>query len=118
MNMQKERPKGSFLGECNRTACNEVGATFYNSSTRKYYCEACAAEINYWSRMDAGIILCKEGSQVQEDIRTELDEVKAIREKAAEINPYLRITAKDKKGREKKVSFKDKWRAEMAGNEN
>jgi len=79
-----------------------------------YYCEKCAAEINYWSRTDHGTTICVDHTTPKPDIRKELDEIKAIREKAAALNPNLRITVKDKKGRERKVSFKDQWRSEMA----
>lgn len=114
--MEAGQTKGSYGGWCNRTACDNDAATWYNSSTRAYYCEKCAAEINYWSRLDHNTTLCHDQSVVQspEDIRTELDEVKAIREKAASLNANLKITAKDKIGRERKISFKDQWRAEMA----
>ncbi len=38
--------KGLLNGNCNRTACQKPGATWYNKSTRAYYCEECAHEIN------------------------------------------------------------------------
>jgi hypothetical protein len=38
--------KGDYLGPCNRTACHHLGAIFFNRSTQKYYCEACAYLIN------------------------------------------------------------------------
>jgi hypothetical protein len=38
--------KGDFKEECNRTACNNKNAVFFNHSTRKYYCFPCAALIN------------------------------------------------------------------------
>lgn len=39
--------KGTFGGPCNRTACQAPGATYWNSSTRAYYCRKCAALINH-----------------------------------------------------------------------
>lgn len=45
--------KGEFNQECNRTACNNQNAVYYNLSTEKYYCRSCATEINYWNRADA-----------------------------------------------------------------
>lgn len=45
--------KGEKNGLCNRTACQAPGATYYNHSTRKYYCEPCANEINRVNRADA-----------------------------------------------------------------
>ena len=38
--------KGEFTGACNRTACNNTNAMWYNKSTRKYYCTPCAQAIN------------------------------------------------------------------------
>ena len=37
--------KGVEGGNCNRTACQQPGAVWYNSSTRKYYCRNCAITI-------------------------------------------------------------------------
>lgn len=38
--------KGVLNGMCNRTQCLETPATWYNHSTRKHYCEACAHLLN------------------------------------------------------------------------
>jgi len=38
--------KGIFSEECNRTACSNKNAIFYNYSTQKFYCEKCAFRIN------------------------------------------------------------------------
>ena len=38
--------KGEFNGLCNRTACQEPPAIFYNFSTQLYYCGNCAKMIN------------------------------------------------------------------------
>lgn len=114
MNNKSESTKGTYGEECNRTACTTSPATWYNVSTRAFYCEQCAAEINFWSRHDHGTIICQDQSTPGPDVRTELDEVKDIRDKATVLNANLKITVKDKKGRERKQSFKDQWRAEMA----
>lgn len=45
--------KGEKGCECNRTACNNGNAIYLNHSTRKYYCEECAAIINYYNQPDA-----------------------------------------------------------------
>lgn len=37
---------GAYGGLCNRTACREPGARWWNSSTRKFYCVMCASRIN------------------------------------------------------------------------
>ncbi len=38
--------KGTFNGPCNRTACQKPGATWWNISTRAYYCPSCAHILN------------------------------------------------------------------------
>lgn len=38
--------KGTFADECNRTACVNQSATYYNRGTGKYYCRPCARLIN------------------------------------------------------------------------
>lgn len=45
-----ETLKGEYKGECNRTACNNSNAIFYNHSTLKHYCGKCAYEINVWAQ--------------------------------------------------------------------
>lgn len=45
--------KGAFEGNCNRLSCQAPGAIFYNKSTRKFYCEACAEAINVVNSVDA-----------------------------------------------------------------
>lgn len=37
---------GLLGGLCNRQACRTPGADWFNHSTQKYYCCACAIEIN------------------------------------------------------------------------
>lgn len=39
--------KGEKFGSCNRTACQKPGANWFNHSTRKYYCEDCAIDLNF-----------------------------------------------------------------------
>jgi len=42
------KDKGVKGGSCNVTACQEPESAFYfNKSTRAYYCENCAREINW-----------------------------------------------------------------------
>jgi hypothetical protein len=45
--------KGDFNDICNRTACNNPRAIFYNHSTKKYYCVGCAHMINERNRTNA-----------------------------------------------------------------
>jgi hypothetical protein len=52
------KPIGTYGGLCNRTACREEGAKWWNTSTRKYYCVMCASKINLeCRRMDEEPIL-------------------------------------------------------------
>lgn len=59
--------KGEKNGKCNITRC-ETGdpATWYNHSTRKYYCKSCAMRLNHdpYNKRDAmrlfGHDLCTE----------------------------------------------------------
>lgn len=57
--------KGLYDGRCNRMACQQPGAVWYNHSTRKYYCEECAHELNRYNRRDSmelfGHDLCTKG---------------------------------------------------------
>ena len=48
--------KGDYKGECNRTACSNESAVYYNHSTRKYYCEKCALLINDYNHRDAQVM--------------------------------------------------------------
>lgn len=50
--------KGRKGGSCNRVDCQRPGATWFNSSTRAWYCPECAKKINYWSMRDDGVVLC------------------------------------------------------------
>jgi len=56
--IEKTNVKGAEGGLCNRSACQAPGATWYNASTMKYYCEDCAREINKWSLKDDGFRIC------------------------------------------------------------
>jgi hypothetical protein len=38
--------KGRFNGTCNRSACSEKPADYYNPHTRAFYCRGCAQKIN------------------------------------------------------------------------
>jgi hypothetical protein len=43
-----EGDKGQvFGGVCNRTACDNVGAVYFNVMTYGFYCPSCAEGINY-----------------------------------------------------------------------
>lgn len=41
--------KGDLLGICNRTACNNKGARFFNHATQKHYCTKCAHDLNTYN---------------------------------------------------------------------
>lgn len=49
-------PKGDMHGVCFRKACDNDGATWYNSSTRKYYCKPCAMRIMSYPE-NAGLLV-------------------------------------------------------------
>jgi hypothetical protein len=38
--------KGKKNGNCNRTSCQKPGATWFNHSTRAFYCQPCAFLLN------------------------------------------------------------------------
>lgn len=45
MNTPDPKLKGAEGGNCNRTACQQPGAVWYNESTHFYYCRNCAITI-------------------------------------------------------------------------
>jgi len=45
MNTPDPKLKGVEGGNCNRTACQQPGAIWYNTGTRAYYCRNCAITI-------------------------------------------------------------------------
>ncbi len=51
--MESTDNKGTYYGICNRTACDESPAEYYNYATQKYYCEGCADKINLYNRKEA-----------------------------------------------------------------
>ena len=53
MNELTSIPKGEHKGVCNRKACDNPSAVYFNHSTRKYYCLSCAIRINDANRSDA-----------------------------------------------------------------
>lgn len=72
--------KGDYSGECNRTACNKQPAVFYNHSTQKHYCSACASMINQYNRADAmnlyGHDLCTFVDPTAEKVISEINQTK------------------------------------------
>lgn len=67
MSQELKADKGLYNGACNRAACQQPGATWYNLATRAYYCRSCAGMINWpGGRADAMRLfgtpfLCSEG---------------------------------------------------------
>ncbi len=63
--------KGDKGDKCNRTVCNNRPAKYYNHSTRKYYCTACAFLINDYNKQEAqdffGHDLCTLNTEVEYD---------------------------------------------------
>lgn len=57
--MSENHPdKGKLNGRCNRTACQRPGATWFNTSTRAYYCAACARDITRFTKRADGFHIC------------------------------------------------------------
>lgn len=48
--------KGKKGGNCNRTCCQQPGATWYNHSTQAHYCHACAMLLNRANHHDAHLL--------------------------------------------------------------
>ena len=78
--------KGDYNCECNRTACSNDDAIYYNKSTEKYYCEECAYVLNEHNRKDAiemfGSDLC-----VKHDDNVYVDEIDKIINHFSTIRP-------------------------------
>lgn len=57
---QRAALKGVYLGNCNLTACQEPGAVWWNTGTRRWYCRRCANAINApgWPLGDKTPIIC------------------------------------------------------------
>lgn len=53
MNTPDPKLKGVENGNCNRTVCQQPQATWYNESTRAYYCRGCAIEIQQFESNSA-----------------------------------------------------------------
>jgi len=66
---QPSESKGELRGECARSVCHSFPATWFNKSTRKYYCLACAVAINRTNYKDAlelyGTELCVPASVLE-----------------------------------------------------
>lgn len=93
--------KGNYNEECNITACQKpASATWYNHSTRKYYCPSCARRLNSdpFNARDAqkmfGHTLCTLGENISLD-----DEY--YRQEALKLLPEL-SQVEIKSGREKR----------------
>lgn len=50
--------KGRLNGLCNRSACLRPGATWFNTSTRAYYCRPCAQDITSFAKRADGFHIC------------------------------------------------------------
>ena len=104
--------KGQYNAECNRTACNNQEAIYYNHSTREHYCHSCAMEINYWNRKDSiemfGHDLCTLVENNEENLRlTDKVFIAPNRTKVYTIKPNYRFVAPPKKeGKHKQHSYK------------
>ena len=86
---QDAADKGEFEGSCNITRCQRPNsATWFNHSTRKYYCRSCAHDLNYdsFNRREAlemwGHLLCTEGKYDPDADYRKLHEERAARKDA------------------------------------
>lgn len=62
--------KGDYGDECNRTACKQGEAVFYNHVTQRYYCSWCAGQINASAKQSGMSPLCNLGKKEQDEATT------------------------------------------------
>ena len=86
--------KGEYGGSCNITRCQRPNsATWFNHSTRKYYCPSCARTLNFdhFNRKDAmemwGHFLCTEGEVIEGDYQTIHDHYRKLHEEKYNATP-------------------------------
>lgn len=88
-----KKDKGEYDGSCNRQACQDPGATWYNHGTQKYYCWRCARDLNTdpFNRRDAerlfGHPLCTQGRY--EDFAKQEEERQSLKDLI--MNPEVEI---------------------------
>lgn len=64
--------KGQELnGECNRTACTNKKAFYWNTVTLAFYCPSCAHEISKWNKENIFIVKNKQDASNQNKTATE-----------------------------------------------
>ena len=57
---QPEEPvKGEFNGLCQRFACDNAGAHWFNTTNGRYYCSTCARTFNEVLRQQGRMALCE-----------------------------------------------------------
>ena len=58
----REALKGTYLGNCNITACQRPGAVWFNRAMDRFYCRSCAHAINApgWPLGDKTPVICFE----------------------------------------------------------
>lgn len=90
--------KGEYGEECNRTACSNNKAIYFNHSTRKYYCKTCALMLNsanYWESQDMfGHNLCLKVSE-EEYIGALVEETLIEKVPAFAYDPYYITSFRD-----------------------
>ena len=80
--------KGLRGKNCNRQACQKPPATYFNNSTKAWYCEKCADELNHWSLQISSEKICEYDPTIQ--FPTFSFEVKPVSEEAA-IRAFLTV---------------------------
>jgi hypothetical protein len=56
--------KGRYMGLCNRRACLEPDADWYNPNMRAHYCQSCALAMNHGNSRDQYWKMCTKGEGV------------------------------------------------------
>lgn len=54
----EQSAKGALNGICYRGACSARPASWFNTSTRKYYCPGCAQDITSFTKRVDGFNIC------------------------------------------------------------
>lgn len=110
--MGKEPKKGEYGGECNRTACKNTNAQWYNKVTEAFYCTKCARMINESSNQSNQGDLCELKKEYDTNINSELTN-KEVFQKAMDIAIKNGLTAYKTKvipsPKLKQPRFKEVW---------
>ena len=94
--MSEKIKKGEYQGECNRSACSNPKAEYFDYSTRKYYCASCAKIINMENELYAHSMyahdLCIKEKRVESEITVE--DIREFKKQLSEAHLEPRIIVK------------------------